>query len=72
MNYTANEMKQAIGKQGSLRTADKITVDIRILDVKQSYGVVRFLVRPIAGEGMAWVMAERVIINTSNSTELTR
>lgn len=35
-----------------------LNVEVKILDVKQSYGKVRYLVTPVAGSGQVWV--ERV------------
>lgn len=54
-----------VGQQGTLTTAEGLTVLVAILDVKQSYGNTRLLVRgdghaSLDVTGKAWVDASRV------------
>jgi hypothetical protein len=53
------EWMKMIGKRGNLNQGG-LSVDVQILDVKQSYGCTRFLVSPMAGSGEVWVSADRV------------
>jgi hypothetical protein len=53
------EMAQVIGKVADLRI-ESFQIKIRILDVKVSYGNTRYLVKPVAGSGEAWVDESRV------------
>lgn len=39
-----------------------ITFTMRILDVKKSYGKIRFLIEPVAGTGSFW--AEKISVST--------
>lgn len=60
---SVKEMAADIGKS-ALVTIQKpvgITVLVEILDVKQSYGKTRWLVKPVNGEGDAWVEAVSII-----------
>lgn len=50
---TAREAMQAVGKTGALQLGP-FAVSVKILDVREVYGRVNFLVTPIAGEGQAW------------------
>ena len=43
-----------VGKVGII-SLKGIEVEVNIADVKQSYGVSRFLVSPVSGKGYAWV-----------------
>ncbi len=43
-----------IGVQGII-TIGSLHIDVRVLDVKQSYGKTRYLVQPIAGSGQQWM-----------------
>lgn len=44
-----------IGKIARLHYHPVMPFDVKILDVKQSYGNIRFLVEPVSGSGQAWV-----------------
>lgn len=44
-----------IGKIAKLSYHPALVFDVKILDVKQSYGNIRFLVEPVSGSGSAWV-----------------
>jgi hypothetical protein len=56
---TISQHVNQIGNTGSI-LADGLTVQVRITDVKQAYGVVRYAVTPVAGSGSVWVNADRV------------
>lgn len=64
-----NEMAKAIGKIGSLGIGG-LYVDVKILDVKQSYGQTRYLVTPMAGCESVWVAANRVRFADKNTLEV--
>lgn len=44
-----------VGKRGSVELKNGLTMDVRILQHKFSYGKDRFLVTPVAGSGEVWV-----------------
>lgn len=48
------ELLAVINKEGFITTGG-LRVDVKVTDVKQSYGRTRYLVTPIAGEGEVWV-----------------
>lgn len=54
-----SEMAKVIGTEGAI-VMDGVRVYVRVLDVKQAYGNIRYLVTPLAGLGQTWVSAERV------------
>lgn len=55
---TTVEMAQYVGKKGFLPIGG-LKVDIEILDVNEQWGRLRFLVRPLAGEGQVWTEGVR-------------
>jgi hypothetical protein len=55
---TAMAMTQKIGSQVLVRM-EAFSVLCDVLDAKNAYGNVRYLVRPVAGDGEAWVDAGR-------------
>ena len=60
---TARALSALSGRRGLMRvrmTAGALRFPVRVVDVKQAYGCTRYLVAPVAGEGEAWVDAERV------------
>ena len=40
---------------------NEIHVPVRLVDIKQSYGSIRFLIRPVGGSGAKWVDAARIL-----------
>ena len=38
---------------------DRLNVEVKVCDVKTSYGQVRYLVTPIAGAGQVWIDSMR-------------
>lgn len=59
---TAATQAHLIGREGALRVSAALAVAVRIVDVKFSYGNLRYLVAPIAGLGQEWVDAGRVVV----------
>ena len=47
--------EQRIGTLATLQTSWGFTIIVEILDFKQSYGRNRWLVKPVSGQGEAWV-----------------
>jgi len=60
MKMTLTEAMQNIGKRGTIQNGP-LTIDVTIVDFKNSYGKDRWLIEPVAGSGKAWV--ETVTIN---------
>jgi hypothetical protein len=54
------EKLQKIGSEATLKTSWGFNIQVEIIDFKQSYGRDRWLVKPLAGNGEAWV--ENLII----------
>jgi hypothetical protein len=44
-----------IGKAAKFNLPSGLTIDVEVLDFKSSYGKDRWLVKPVAGSGRAWV-----------------
>jgi hypothetical protein len=47
------ELMEAVGKKG-LVYLEGLKVEVEILDVKNSYGNTRYLIKPVAGTGEVW------------------
>ena len=56
---TAAEAAALVGTVVALRTETTLAIHASVLDVKQSYGILRYLIAPVAGTGQAWVFASR-------------
>ena len=59
---TAAAAAKLIGCEGALRVSAALAVAIRIVDVKVSYGKIRYLIAPLAGLGLEWVDSGRVVV----------
>lgn len=60
-------MSEVVGKECSVPAvvgSVKVKLRARVADVRESYGRTDYLIRvlPVAGEGEAWVSAERVTV----------
>lgn len=51
---TTKETLKAIGKKGTISIGG-LRVNVKITDVKNSYGHDRYFVTPVSGEGEIWV-----------------
>lgn len=47
-------IEQYVGRTGVIKL-DGLEIEVKIGDVKQSWGKTRYLVSPVAGEGEKWV-----------------
>jgi len=56
---TMNDSIKMVGKTGQVRE-NGLVFDVWIKDVKQAYGVLRYLVTPVRGHGQTWMNAERI------------
>lgn len=63
----ALEQVKLIGKTGTLR-GQGIETLVRITDVKQVYGQIRYYVTPVSGTGSVWVSADRVTLESEVSS----
>lgn len=52
MNYS--ELLKVIDKRAKYKIKD-LEIDVKIKDMKQSYGQTRYLITPVSGEGFQWV-----------------
>ena len=59
---TATELHAPIGRTGSYRLdgPHKFTVWVKIIDTRERFGEVDYLIAPVAGEGGRWVAAWKV------------
>jgi hypothetical protein len=58
---TAQEMTALIGKNGVLSVSGtRLVFEVRILDVRQRFGSLDYLVAPLAGGGETWHAASHV------------
>jgi len=53
------EMSKVLGRSGDIREGE-LWFTVKVTDVKQAYGNVRYQVTPEAGTGLTWVNADRV------------
>jgi hypothetical protein len=58
----AKELYTYIGRRGLVELGG-VKVRVEITDAKVSYGNARFLITPIAGNGVVWVDSARVVLN---------
>ena len=63
---TATQMLPAIGQTVRAQFEDLI-IEVRVSDVKSSYGRVRLLVSPVAGTGSQWIEVSRLRAAPSGS-----
>lgn len=56
---TTKDLSKSLGRFGFLRTAEGLSVKVNILDAKEVWGCVRYLVSPVDGSGTAWVDRSR-------------
>ncbi len=59
---TVNEMQTLIGRRAILKI-EKMSIQVKILDVRQCWNRTDCLVCPIAGCGEQWVSCERLTEN---------
>ena len=60
---TATELSLAVGRIGSLCTAEGLHVRVRILDARQCWNRYDLRVEPLDGAGQAWVAADLVLVD---------
>lgn len=57
----ARELAAAIGRRGSLRVSgSRLSFTVEIVDVRERFGSIDYLVRPVAGNGETWHAADLV------------
>ncbi|KLL09883.1 MULTISPECIES: hypothetical protein [Protofrankia] len=61
---TVKDVSWAIGRTATWRpgTVGGIVIEVRIIDVKWSYGQQRAQVTPVAGSGEQWVQCDRLVL----------
>ena len=60
---TAREIAELLDKRATFTPLSKVpawTVNVTIVDARESFGSMQVLVEPVSGSGQAWVSAERV------------
>lgn len=48
-------------KQGLLEVGQGCQVYVEVVNIKQAYGVVRYQVRPLSGQGTMWIDSSRLL-----------
>ena len=72
MAHTATMMLPAIGQTVHAAFED-LTIEVRVSDVKSSYGRVRLLVSPVSGLGSQWIEVSRLrAAESTNSTNMAK
>jgi hypothetical protein len=61
---TAREMASTVSSKRGTITMDKLEIEIEILDVRQRWGTLDYLIAPVAGNGTTWVEARRIRQNS--------
>lgn len=61
---SAKELVKMIGRTGYIAGRGDLCITVRIVDVKTSYGAVRYQVEPIAGRGSAWIDANSIELDS--------
>src|ERR1035437_9352124 len=56
-----SDVQHRKNKTGLINLAD-LTVEITILDIREVWGQIQYLITPVAGTGSTWVFATRVTI----------
>lgn len=62
MIETAKHMHPSIGTIGTV-LLEGLAVSVRVVDMRQRWGTVDALIRPIEGHGEKWIEARRVTVN---------
>lgn len=52
MNYS--ELLKVIDKRAKYKIKD-LEIDVKVKDMKEAYGQLRYLITPVSGEGFQWV-----------------
>ncbi len=55
MSMTVREMSALIGTVGTYNVGRDVYMDVKIIDMRLSYGNEQALITPVAGEGEMWV-----------------
>jgi hypothetical protein len=64
---SVNELAKMIGRTGFIYARGEMSVSVRIVDAKISYGAVRYLVEPIAGRGSTWVNLDTIELDVETT-----
>ncbi len=61
---TVNNMREHIGRTVLMRSRnpESVQFSVKIADAKNSYGNIRFLIQPVAGQGEQWVEGSRLFL----------
>ena len=60
---SVSQMAKMIGQNGHIFGAGDMRISVRIVDVKVSYGQVRYQITPLAGDGTAWINVDSIVID---------
>jgi len=66
------EMAKVLGRAGRWEPTTPeggLSVDVRIVDVRQAYGKLQYRIVPLSGTGEVWVSAANVSVRDSGSLE---
>ena len=67
MTFTAKELQKVLNAHATLKSSDGMTFEVRVLDARQVFGRIDYLVSPVTGYGTQWVSADRVALDTAEA-----
>lgn len=60
---SVTQMAKMIGQKGHIFGTGDMRISVRIIDVKVSYGQVRYQITPLAGEGTTWINVDSIVLD---------
>lgn len=55
---TSKDLTQYIGQKLEWQASTKVTVSVKILDARETFGRTDLLITPVSGQGEQWVSSE--------------
>ena len=59
---TASDMLKYVGQSGNYAATKGMVVNVDVINVRDRYGDIDLLIRPVSGYGMIWVRAYNVTL----------
>mgnify|MGYP001598154641 CR=1 FL=1 len=69
MTMTAKDMVHAMNSE-ALYITGGLSVDVRIVDVKQTYGSIRYQIVPVKGMGERWVEGSSLLFKADEDVKI--
>jgi|TARA_R100001480_G_scaffold58014_2_gene71061 hypothetical protein len=55
MNMTIKQLAAIIDREATYTTDNGLRIRVKVIDAKQAYGTMQYLITPLAGEREVWV-----------------